>query len=163
MNYERMTKTELISKLKSLESSIENSRCREEEIKFQVSDGKYHKFIEILNDAVFLVDVETGLILEANKRAGDLIGVPVKKIVGMHFTQVHPTEDIERNKKIFMKYGRLKSAITSEDIYVQHKDGHKVSVAISYKRSSAGWQEGNAGDFQGHYKSKAGRRKNKAA
>jgi len=131
MNYEKMTKAELITKLKSLESGVENSKCIKKEITLQESEEKYRRFIEIANDAIFLVDVETQIILNANKRAEDLLGVPVEEIVGMHRSQIYPQEDIESNEKIFQKNVGMGCVVTSEDIFVLHKDGRKIPVEIS--------------------------------
>ena len=138
MNYEKMTKAELISKLKSLESGIDNSRCMEDEITLQGSEEKYQKFIETIGGAVFLVDVETEIILATNKRAEELLGVPVEKIVGMNRSQMYPPEDIERYDKIFQKSVKTNGVITTEDIFIQHRDGRKIPVEISsnaFKRS----------------------------
>ncbi|MBC8548568.1 MAG: PAS domain S-box protein, partial [Candidatus Brocadiales bacterium] len=131
MNYEKMTKAELITRLKSLESDIENSGSKEEKITLHGSEEKYHQLIKSLNDAVILVDVESGIILETNKRTEDLLGVPVEKIVGMNRSQMYPPEDIERYDKIYQKYVRIKGGKTTENIFIQHKDGHKIPVEIS--------------------------------
>ena len=131
MNYESMTKAELISKLKSLESDIEKSGCSEEVITPQRSEEKYHQLIESLNDSIFLVDVESGLIIEANKRAEDLLGMPVGEIVGMNRTQMYPPEYIEDYEKIFQKYVKTNGGKTTEDIFIQHKAGNKIPVEIS--------------------------------
>ena len=97
----------------------------------QESEEKYRKLIEIANDAIFLADVETGIILEANKQTEKLLGVPAEEIMGMHHTQVYPPEDVERNKELFNKYSQFDKSITLEDIFVQHKDGRKIPVEIS--------------------------------
>jgi PAS domain S-box-containing protein len=97
----------------------------------QESEEKYRKLIEIANDAIFLADVETGIILEVNKQTEELLGVPVEEIVGMHHTQVYPPEDVERNKDLFNKYSQVDKSITLEDIFVQQKDGRKIPVEIS--------------------------------
>ncbi len=97
----------------------------------QEFEEKYRKLIEIANDAIFLADVETGIFLEANKQTEELLGVPVEEIVGNHHTQFYPTEYVERNNELFKKYIQIDKAITSEDIFLQHKDGRKIPVEIS--------------------------------
>ncbi len=131
MNYEKMTKAELISKLKSLESDIKKSRCSDEVITLQGPGVKYQRIIETFKDAVIIVDVETEIILAANKHAENLLGVPVEKIVGMNRSQMYPPEDIKRYDKIFKKYAKIKGSTTTEDIFIQHKDGRKIPVEIS--------------------------------
>ena len=95
------------------------------------SERKYHLLFETANDAIFLADVENGIIIDANKRAEYLLGIPVKEIVGMNHTQIYPPEDVGRNIKLFKKYAQIDKSITLEEIFVQHKDGRKILVEIS--------------------------------
>ena len=95
------------------------------------SEEKYRKLIDTANDAIFLMDVETGIIIDVNKRAEELLGMPVKEIVGMNHAQIYPPEDVNRNIKLFKIYTQIDNAITSEEIFVQHKDDRKIPVEIS--------------------------------
>jgi PAS domain S-box-containing protein len=94
------------------------------------SEEKYRKLIETANDAIFIADVETGIILDANKKAGELIGISREKIIGMHQSQLHPKEEEDHYRKIFLEKFRSGKEI-SEDLFVIHKDGHKIPVEIS--------------------------------
>ena len=120
----------LVEKVKNCLKEILPTRKEIEGI-LQESEEKYRKLIEIANDAIFLVDAETGIILEANNQTEELLGVPVEEIVGMHYTQIYPPEDVERNKELFNKYSHFDKSISLEDIFVQHKDGRKIPVEIS--------------------------------
>lgn len=148
MNYEKMTRSDLIKELKSLKSSMEIAEREQVGTALREHDGKYHKIIETANDAIFIADVETGIILDANKRAGELLGMPVKEIVGMHQKHLHPPKDVERYKKIFKKHTQLGNSITSEDIFVQHKDGRKVPVEISSRVFKLGGRKVIQGIFR---------------
>ena len=132
MNYEKMTKAELISKLKAFESGTESVGSRATGAILQETEEKYRQLIETAFDAIFIANASTGIILFANERAEELIGIPVEEMVGMHHTQVYLPEDVERNKKLFKKYAQMSQGITSEDIFVQHNDGRKIPVEISY-------------------------------
>ena len=57
--------------------------------KLRESEEKYRTLIETDNDAVFIIDAETGIILDANKKADDLLGMPHEKIIGMHQKAIH--------------------------------------------------------------------------
>ena len=65
------------------------------------SEEKYRKLLELANDAVFVADVETGIIVEANRKASELIGRPVEEIVGMHHSGVHPPDKVDQYREQF--------------------------------------------------------------
>ncbi len=71
----------------------EITQRKETENELRESEGRYRQFIETANDAIFIADADTGIILNANKRAGDLLGIPPEEIIGMHQTQLHSKED----------------------------------------------------------------------
>ncbi len=91
---------------------------------------KYHKLIDTANYAIFIADAKTGFILDANKKAGELIGVSPDRIIGMHQSKLHPPEEAKRYKKIFQEHIKSGKAI-SEDVFVIHKSGDKIPVEIS--------------------------------
>ncbi|MDZ7739866.1 MAG: PAS domain S-box protein [Bacteroidales bacterium] len=51
-------------------------------------------------DAIFIAEKASGIILDANKAASQLLHLPHEKIVGMHQSQLHP----EKDTKIFTKH-----------------------------------------------------------
>jgi len=61
----------------------------------------YRILFEEANDAIFLADVETGRLLDANPRACELIGRTRDAIRGMHHLELHPREERERYRAIF--------------------------------------------------------------
>jgi len=94
------------------------------------SEEKYRKLIESANDAVFVADAETGLIIETNKRAEELLGRPINEIIGMHQTELHPKEDAEFYASVFKEHIQKGDAVQT-DLFVAHKDGGKIPVEIS--------------------------------
>lgn len=60
------------------------------EMKKKESEERYRKVVETANDAIFIADIETGLILDANRKAETLLGLPKEKIIGMHHSELHP-------------------------------------------------------------------------
>jgi len=94
------------------------------------SEEKYHRLIETANDAIFIVDVETGIILYVNKRAEEMMGMSAEEIVGMHRRQLYPEDEAKNYEKIFSDRIR-RGEMVSEEIFVCRKDGHRVPVEIS--------------------------------
>jgi PAS domain S-box-containing protein len=101
----------------------------EADAKLRESEEKYRTLIETDNDAVFIIDAETGIILDANKKADDLLGLPHDKIIGMHQRLIHPEEDAEKCTKI-MKDSLMNDGVVA-DICVFHRSGKKIPVEVS--------------------------------
>jgi len=96
------------------------------------SEEKYHKLVETANDAIFIADAETGVIIDANKKAEELVGRPVEEIIGMHQTELHPKP--EDNPSLYQT--NFNRAIQSRKnievgVYALHKDGRKIPIEIA--------------------------------
>jgi len=94
------------------------------------SEEKYRTLVESAGDAIFLADVETGYLIDANKKASELIGLPVKKIIGMHFTELHPRGESQYYKQIFSIHTGVNPDF-KETGFVLHHSGRKIPVHIS--------------------------------
>jgi PAS domain S-box-containing protein len=112
------------------------------------SEEKYRKLIETANDAIFVADVETGKIIEANKKAEQLLNLPADKIIGMHHTQLHPKKEAERYGKLFQEAIQKEESIVIEDAFVERKDGKKIPVEISASLTSIKGKEILQGIFR---------------
>lgn len=126
----------LVSAVATQLGAVFERKQTEEELKELVerrlkgSEEKYRKLIESANDAIFIADIESGVIVDANKQAEKLLGLPRKKIIGMHQTELHPKEETERYSKLFREHVQ-KGASISEELFVCNKNGQKIPVEIS--------------------------------
>lgn len=59
------------------------------------SEEKYRKQFEEALDAIFLVDAETGIIIDCNRAASELVGREKSELVGKHQRILHPPEEME--------------------------------------------------------------------
>jgi PAS domain S-box-containing protein len=100
------------------------------EASLRESEEKYRTLIETDNDAVFIIDAETGIILDANNKADDLLGLPHEKIIGMHQQKIHPEEDASKCAKI-MQDSLTNGGVVASDICVFHRSGKKIPVEVS--------------------------------
>lgn len=106
-------------------------RARERaETHLRESEEKYRTLVETANDAVFIIDAETGVILDANKQSEYLLGLPREKIIGMHQREIHPAEDADKCTKLLEDSLNHGGAIGG-DVCVFHRDGRKIPVEIS--------------------------------
>jgi len=94
------------------------------------SERKYRRLFEELNDAVFLADTETGLIVDVNSQAEKLLGRSREEIIGMHQSSLHPPGEAAKYRQKFARHVEQGHA-ADYDGEVVRKDGAIVPVAIS--------------------------------
>ena len=89
-------------------------------------EHKYRKLFEEANDAIFLSDLDTGYVINANKQAEQLLGRSVKEIIGMNPSQLYDTKKSRNYGKM-----RLKENLHDFETTVRRKSGEIVPVHIS--------------------------------
>jgi len=104
-------------------------RKRAEEA-LQESEEKYRHLFEQLNDAAFLADAETGMILDTNAQAEALLGRTRDEIIGIHQLELHPPGKSGEYRQEFAEHVALGRA-ADYDGEVLRKDGSVVPVTIS--------------------------------
>jgi PAS domain S-box-containing protein len=111
-----------------LQEDIEKRRLVEKALR--ESEEKYRGLIETASDAIFVFDVETGRITDVNRKGLELLGQSPDEIIGLHHSQLHPSDETEKYIELFKKFA---SHITPPDIayHVLHKDGYRIPVEIS--------------------------------
>ena len=101
------------------------------------SEAKYRALLETANDAAFIADFETGLLLEVNRRAEQLVGRPRTELIGQPHTILHPQEHADHYRSLFFDNAR-KGGMIGGDLYVVHRDGRWIPVEISASRTTLG-------------------------
>jgi PAS domain S-box-containing protein len=102
---------------------------REAEQELRDSEERFRFLIESAGDAIFVTDAETGKIIDCNRKASELIGLPVERIIGMHQSQLHPPQDRESYARQFQDDVQQKNN-SRIDSMVQRADGKKAWVNI---------------------------------
>ena len=94
------------------------------------SEQKYRGLIETASDAIFVIDSETGEIIDVNRKGYELLGRSADEIIGLHHSQLYPSEETEKYQEVFKK---ITSYTTPPDVsyHLLHKDGHSIPVEIS--------------------------------
>jgi len=101
------------------------------------SEERYRTLVELASDAIIVVDAETGLIIDANRKAGELVGLSREKLVGTHQLDLHPAAERERCRGIFEEAIR-KGALLVESGCLSHRDGRTLPVEISLSMIEVG-------------------------
>lgn len=92
------------------------------------SEEKYRKMFEINDDAILISDMESGIVLDANEKAKQLLGLSLDNIVGMNFLQLCPEEEAEYCGKIVQEMhaeGGL-----SVNTVILHSNGEKMHINV---------------------------------
>jgi len=100
------------------------------------SEEKFRKMFEDANDAIFIADIKTGRILDVNKQAEKLIGLPRQELIGMNQTKLHPAEESENYKEMFRNVTKeamnaKDSRLLSIEAEVVNFKGERIPVSIS--------------------------------
>ena len=68
------------------------------------SEEKYRKLFEEAMDAIFVADAETGILIECNRAATELIGKAKSELIGMHQRFLHPEESTRKFSQSFERH-----------------------------------------------------------
>jgi len=93
------------------------------------SEEKYHSAIDNAGDMILLADLD-GNLLEVNKKAQELLGYTKKELTAMHYSMIHPTEELERISDAFAEI-ILKGRTYFKDSIILRKDGTTIPVDIT--------------------------------
>lgn len=104
------------------------------------SEQRYRALFKHANDAIFIADLKTGVLLDCNHRAERLIDRSRNEIIGRHHSLIHPPEKKEFYKNYFKKFtGSLKDGIKTHEIF--RADGTIIPASISASVIEIGGKE----------------------
>jgi PAS domain S-box-containing protein len=99
---------------------------------------KYRTLLDTAPDAAFVVAVDDGEVLEANRAAAALVGEPEADLVGRHYSDVFPERPNARYVDLFSldpgECVRCSRFENGDDILVVTDDGERVPVEVSAQR-----------------------------
>jgi PAS domain S-box-containing protein len=120
-----------ITKRKKAYVKIEKLQKAQQALK--ESESRYKSLFESANDAIFLANAQTGFIVDANKKASELIGLPISRIIGMHHMDLHPRQDREFYSRVFNSHAS-RSRSFSQVAFVCNNKGKHIPVQVSASR-----------------------------
>ena len=109
---------------------IEASEHKRASEALRESEFRNRHLFENMNDAAFLADPETGIILDVNKRAEVLLGRPRDELIGAHQTELYPPDKASQYRERFRRHVE-KGQAGNYAGEVACKDGRIVPVMIS--------------------------------
>jgi PAS domain S-box-containing protein len=112
--------------------SGKKSLCRDDK---QILHQHYYALLQAAPFPIFVADVETGQIIEANEAAEALRSQPREEILGIHQSELHPQDNAEQYRKLFDRHfrdgGTKRTLPDGSQIHVVDATGTKIPVEIS--------------------------------
>jgi len=99
------------------------------ENELRIENEKTQGLMDHANDAIFIADAETRMLIDANKKAQDLIGRTLAEIRTMHSSELHPAEASQRLSDYCNQV--IREGTGSQMIPVIDRDGREVPVIIN--------------------------------
>jgi PAS domain S-box-containing protein len=114
----------------ALEQRHATEERREADEALQASETRYRSLFDNANDAIIVADAATGMLVDANRRALEMIGRSLEEIRTMHQADLVPPELAAAAQGRFQSVARRESSGEPRFI-IRHQDGHDTPVEIS--------------------------------
>jgi len=101
------------------------------ERRLQESKQRFEALFEHANDAIIVFDPGSGVILSANGTAARLLGREASVLVGLHHSQLTPSDLRAKPGEGLVEAG-LKAGGTRRQTELQHSDGRRIQVEASF-------------------------------
>jgi PAS domain S-box-containing protein len=106
------------------------TKSKKAEIDNKINELRYTSLFKSADDAIFFANVKTGILVDANMKACELLGYEKSELIGRHQSMLHPIEDLEKAKNNF------KESTTPVDFHavetiLQTKNGRKIPVLVT--------------------------------
>jgi len=93
----------------------------------RVSEVRYRRLFETAQDAILIVDADSGKIIDANPYVIALLGYALEELIGKELWEIGLFHDIEESKAAFDRLQR-NGYIRYEDLPLETKDGRRAEV-----------------------------------
>ncbi|MBF2098456.1 MAG: EAL domain-containing protein [Gloeomargaritaceae cyanobacterium C42_A2020_066] len=93
------------------------------------SQARYRQLLQGAADAILVADVDTGLILEANQKAAELLGIPVAALVRQKHTVIHPPDQADEYRQLFLNHAQQGGGVAGE-LELWHRAGRPIAVEV---------------------------------
>jgi PAS domain S-box-containing protein len=110
------------------------------------SEEGYRAVFAALDTPVFVADAVTGMLIDANRKAEELVGIPVDELRQMHHMDLHPEGERERVQKIFCSL--VSSGGGTAVVPVATRNGDILSIEVISSIARLGGKTVMMGIFQ---------------
>src|SRR5262249_8552563 len=99
-------------------------------------EERYWHLIDTATDAILVTDIETGTILDANRRAAEMTGIPVAELIGMRQATLYAGADDATYRDLFAR--RIHAGRATGVLHLRHREGRTILVEVSAGRTELG-------------------------
>lgn len=110
-------------------TALDITHRKEAERRYRRSEERYKSFIQNAADAIVIVDAESGMIVDFNQKAVDLLGYDPEELIRMSQSELHLPEIREQTAKNFESVARSELSIDQQ--LILHKSGRRIPVEIN--------------------------------
>lgn len=103
---------------------------KQAEIANRINELRYTSLFTSATEAIFFANVKTGIIVDVNLKACELMEFERSELIGMHQAQLHPAEQLELLGQKFKEFAGSDDLNIIETL-IQSKSGKKIPVLIS--------------------------------
>ncbi len=94
---------------------------------FHASELRYRRLFESAQDAILILDFDTGKILDVNPFLIDMLGYSHEEFIEKYLWEVSPFKDTALNKEAFAKLQQA-GYVRYEDLPLETSDGRRIAV-----------------------------------
>jgi PAS domain S-box-containing protein len=124
---EAESRTELAkTRTEQAEIRTEQAEMRSEEA-IRASEVGYRRLFEAAKEGILILEADTGQISDVNPFLIEMLGFSHDELVGTPIWELGPFKDIVSNKAKFEQL-RHQGYVLSENLPLETKDGHKITV-----------------------------------
>lgn len=95
----------------------------------RTENEKNRGLMDHANDAIFIADAKTGMLIDANRKAQKLIGRTLEEIKTMHQTDLHPQDKKDLFPDVFLQHASDGTPLQTE--IIADPDGRHIPVIAS--------------------------------
>jgi PAS domain S-box-containing protein len=103
------------------------TQLRKEPLELGASEARYRRLFETAQDAILILDGDSGKVIDANPFVIELLGYSIEELIGKELWQIGLFRDIDESKAAFDRLQKT-GYIRYEDLPLETKDGRKAEV-----------------------------------
>jgi PAS domain S-box-containing protein/putative nucleotidyltransferase with HDIG domain len=120
-----------------LVSVVDITELKQTENALRESEDRYHKMMQMANDAIFVTDAETFQLVDVNENALSLMGMEREDLLSMQIFDLYPDEEKEECSTFYKKMVK-KSSRFAESCHIVNVNEKRIDVEITNSRIELG-------------------------
>ncbi len=125
---ETLIDSTLINKEQNLTVLRDITELKQAETSLKASEARYRRLFKSATDAIFVIDVMTGKIIDASSQASWMLGYPLDELIGMSIDEIEADEINIQHETTFDTQASNQLIVETQ---YKHLDGHLIDVQIN--------------------------------